>query len=401
MNKERRFELPGYQDLSKDQDDALALPKTGRHLVIGGPGTGKSVVALLRTLRHQKDNDDYYFLVYNHTLHKACSDMVRTKINSTTYLSWFFQLYHSMVGEPVPTLEPEPNKTWRPVDWDSILNQIRANSDLQIDDPPTILIDEGQDMPSKFYASLLNMGFDKFFVVADQNQQINPKENSSRQDIEDNLVIDIGDVIELKYNFRNTYEIALLARHFYTDKASLPPDLPQPTRRSPRTPILFEYDDRPASFRGLMSRILKTVDVRPNRLIGIICHNNKIRERYYRCLLEVASQKSLDNGIPSIETYSYGQDVSLNFDTGGIMVINQKSCKGLEFDYVFLADIDQYTCQADNPDSIDQLRKDFYVMVARAREHLIMLKVKGRHCPAEEHILPKDEAILSRESQNG
>lgn len=401
MNRERIFELPGYQDLSKDQDDALAMSKNGRHLVIGGPGTGKSVVALLRTLRHQKDNDDYWFLVYNHVLHKACRDLVGLEINSTTYLSWFFKLYISMSGERTPTLEPEPNETWRPADWDQILKNIRENNNLQVEAPSTILIDEGQDMPPKFYASLLNMGFDKFFIVADQNQQINPKENSSRQDIEDNLVIDTGDVIDLKHNYRNTYEIALLARQFYTDKASRPPDLPLPTRRNSKTPILFEYDDNPTSFNRLMRRILKTVDVRPNRLIGIICPNNNIRKKYYRNLLKVSEQMTLDNGMPYIETYSHGNEVSLRFDIGGIMVINQKSCKGLEFDFVFLADIDRYPCQADNPDSIDQIRKNFYVMTARAREHLVMLKMKGKPCPVEEFVLPKDETILSRESQNG
>ena len=44
----RTFKLPGVQDLNKDQDSVLMLPKEGMHLVVGGPGTGKSVVALLR-----------------------------------------------------------------------------------------------------------------------------------------------------------------------------------------------------------------------------------------------------------------------------------------------------------------------------------------------------------------
>ena len=42
----RRFELPGIQDLSKEQEAARALPRRGRHLIVGGPGTGKSVLAL-------------------------------------------------------------------------------------------------------------------------------------------------------------------------------------------------------------------------------------------------------------------------------------------------------------------------------------------------------------------
>ena len=62
----RRFELPGIQDLSKEQEAARALPKEGQHLIVGGPGTGKSVLALIRARRHQRDGDDYLFLVFNH-----------------------------------------------------------------------------------------------------------------------------------------------------------------------------------------------------------------------------------------------------------------------------------------------------------------------------------------------
>jgi hypothetical protein len=51
VDRTRRFALPGIQDLNKDQDEALARPLAGQHLIIGGPGTGKSVVALLRAKR--------------------------------------------------------------------------------------------------------------------------------------------------------------------------------------------------------------------------------------------------------------------------------------------------------------------------------------------------------------
>ena len=65
----RRFELPGIQDLSKQQEAALALPKNGQHLIVGGPGTGKTVLALIRVLRHARDGDPHVFLVHHHLLH--------------------------------------------------------------------------------------------------------------------------------------------------------------------------------------------------------------------------------------------------------------------------------------------------------------------------------------------
>ena len=47
----RKFELPGIQDLGKEQEAARALPREGQHLIVGGPGTGKSVLALIRARR--------------------------------------------------------------------------------------------------------------------------------------------------------------------------------------------------------------------------------------------------------------------------------------------------------------------------------------------------------------
>ena len=42
----RKFELPGIQDLSKEQEAARVLPKKGQHLIVGGPGTGEIRVSV-------------------------------------------------------------------------------------------------------------------------------------------------------------------------------------------------------------------------------------------------------------------------------------------------------------------------------------------------------------------
>ena len=71
----RRYELPGIQELSKEQETTRALPSEGQHLIIGGPGTGKSVLALIRTRRHQRERDEYLFLVFNHLLDRASGQL--------------------------------------------------------------------------------------------------------------------------------------------------------------------------------------------------------------------------------------------------------------------------------------------------------------------------------------
>ena len=243
-------------------------------------------------------------------------------------------------------------------------------------------------MPQEFYNTLVNLGFDRFFVVADQNQQIEER-NSSRRAIENCLAIDTDEVIELKQNYRNHYQVAKLARKFYTgDPASPPPELPEPAKG--RVPMLYRYNG--SDFNEVVRHILLMSDRDPRQLIGIITPNNVVRKRYLDALQSL--QVPLDNPRPAIRTYYASMErVGVAFNEGGILVINAQSCKGLEFDVAILADIDENRFQKQNPDAARRL---FYVMVARARDQVFMF-MKRNGCRDIEEILPEDNNVLRRE----
>lgn len=380
----RKFSLPGIQDLSKEQEDARALPKEGQHLIIGGPGTGKSVLALLRARRHHQDKDDYVFLVYNKLLNEASRQLFGMNLCCQQWQSWFMKVFRAATGEAIPRSAPDGN-AWQAIDWSQVSEIIATVPTLKEIPNPFLIIDEGQDMPPDFYQALANLGFENFYVVADQNQQIVPGQNSTRRDIESALGIGTSNVIELQDNYRNTLPVARLAQEFYTgDPASPPPALPN--RPSSLRPILFAY--QAGVFQALIERILKNADTAPDKLIGIITPDNRVRERYFSALKK--AKIHFDNKPPAISTYASGSSADLSFNEGGIMVINAQSCKGLEFDTVFLADINQYFC---NNQNAEQIKRLFYVMVARAKDRIIMLREVGTHCPVDA-ILPKDTEIL-------
>ena len=382
------FNLPGIQDLSKEQEDARALPKQGQHLIIGGPGTGKSVLALLRSRRHQQDKDDYIFLVYNKLLNQASRQLFGMELCSQQWQSWFASIFKAASGEAVPKLPPNGNG-WQEIDWVRTSEIIAALPIIGGEKHLFLIIDEGQDMPPEFYQALFNLGFENVYAVADQNQQIVPGQNSTRQEIQNGLGIAPNDVIELQDNYRNSHPIARLAREFYTgDPASPPPALPN--RPSAIRPILYTYEQ--SDFQNLIERILKNADMAPEKLIGLIAPNNKTRERYFEALMKTKATVKFDNVPPAVQTYLAGSSPDIPFNEGGIMVINAQSCKGLEFDTVFLADINQHFCNTKNQ---DQTKRLFYVMVARAKERVIMLKEAGKHCPVDA-ILPQGTDILER-----
>ena len=382
----RKFELPGIQDLSKEQEGVRALPKEGQHLIVGGPGTGKSVLALIRARRHQREGDDYLFLVFNHLLNRASGQLFGKGIASATWDAWFRSRFLELAGQPVPTLETN-NGSYRPIDWASVDSIVAAMPDNEPRQSPFLVIDEGQDMPREFYNALFGLGFDRFFVVADQNQQIT-EANSSRKDIQDCLDIEIDAVIELKQNYRNQYQVARLARAFYTgDPASPPPELPASSPGA--VPVLYVYGDekRDAVARG----ILRLADRDPTQLIGVITPNNLVRESYLKAMQ--SAEVRLDNAKIPIETYHGDNRTEVAFEEGGILVINAQACKGLEFDTVVLADIDEHWIPRADPDAARRL---FYVMVARARERVFMFMRRDGRRDVED-VLPTDENLLRRE----
>lgn len=397
VNRTRRFELPSIQDLNKDQDAALALSLEGQHLIVGGPGTGKSVVALLRAGRLLKEKGDkcYRFLAYNRLLFQSSLHLFGEKpLTAYTLDGWFRRVWGVQLS--VPTLDPKPGSSFREIDWPAIERLMACNSnyvplsELQCSPLPLLIIDEGQDMPPCFYSALANLGFENFYVVADQSQQIHPDKCSSRQDIENALGINPQETLELRANYRNTRPIAQLAAHFYVgDPASPRPELPN-EEPSAQVPELWRYGNgSELTLEEVATRILQMADRDPRKLIGVIAPNNDVREKFLNALHGVSP--SLDNGIPPIQTYASGMQDSLDFGTGGIMVINAQSCKGLEFEIAILADIDAHQPRSDE----DVLKKRFYVMVSRARDQVIFLRCGESH-PAIEYLLPTDRIVLAR-----
>lgn len=391
VDRTRPFVLPGIQDLNKDQDEALALPLEGQHLIIGGPGTGKSVVALLRARRLAQDDRTYRVLVYNHLLDQSNRHLFGTEktLSAKTWDSWFRDIYRRFL-KAIPTLEPDYPGSYRPIDWETVEHRARLLEVTMDHSSRFLVIDEGQDMPPAFYRSLTNLGFENFYVVADQNQQLQPDKCSSRQDIENVLGINTADTLELKTNYRNTLPIAQLAQHFYPgDIASPKPDLPDP-QSLVTTPELWRYGaNGQPSQNEIVDRILRLSDRSPRKLIGIITPDNSVREIFYNALIK--ANPTLDNDKPPIQTFVSGRKEPLDFRHGGIMVINAQSCKGLEFDIAILAAIDQHKPKQD----IHVLKSRFYVMVARGREQVILLRT-GNICPVVEDLLPTDPAVLVR-----
>lgn len=374
----RKFRLPGEEDLNKDQDRVLALPEDGQYLIVGGPGTGKSVVALLRVLKFQNNRDDkgipdYQFLVYNQVLKMATKVLVDQDLQGTKLLSFIYKLHWYLFKENMPQREQ-----FKP-DYDALIKKIDEIEYKEI--TRHLIIDEGQDMPPKYYEVLQAAGYVNFFIVADQNQQITD-DHSSRQELTDILGLEPKDIIELKVNYRNSHPIAVFSGYFYTDKASPRPDLPD--RPSLETPILHKGK----AIDDITTMILREADRDDRKLIGVVVANDMMRTRYLNSMRDL--DIALDNSRPAISTYSSKDKdkVRIDFSQGGIVVLNDKSIKGLEFDTVYII-LDGF--KVSNNDQAS-MKKRLYVMSSRAIEKLTLISTSENLTILS--LLPTDKKVM-------
>lgn len=393
----RAFRLPGVEELNKDQDRVLRLPEDGQFLIVGGPGTGKSVVALLRAMKFS-NQDNYVFLTYNKVLSDATNQLVQ-ELNSDTLLKFFNKILRENLNTIKLELQQNQDKNKVQLEdcrdalkkhyahnYDKIEQILKDNNFAATTTTKHLIIDEGQDMSIGYYSCLMEFGYENFFIVADQNQQIT-NENSSRQALTNLLDLEVKKVIELTQNYRNSHPIALVAQYFFTDIASPKPELPESSKAALGTPILYQYQD----FQKCVKFILREADRDPSHLIGVVVAKDTILQECKQRLNNMEIE--LDNDKPNIQSYSSkdSQSVDINFGEGGIVVLCDKSIKGLEFDVVFIM-LNGFKIYRNE---LDVMRKRLYVMSSRAIKKLVFLKDESNTelneiLPAE-NILPRQE----------
>lgn len=410
VDRTRRFRMP--EELTKEQDLVNDLPMTGRHLLIGGPGTGKSVVALLRASRLVRSNRKHTFLAYNRLLIHYCGSLSSVPINARTWTAWFMNTWRQQLQQALPLRPAQKEGGWQDIDWSAVSAILTETNSVAPPNSPYLVIDEGQDMPREFYWALSDLGYSNIFVSADFNQVLNPGKNSNRRDLIEALekaprkvvnvdtpkdrLFDPSAVVELSYNHRNPGPIARLAAYICKNLDNPQSSCPvvRDDMRDADLPVLFAYDpkDPARDFNKVCDLILIQADLNPRWLIGILCFTTRIRNDYKTALdarLLVISGR-LDHGDPRIEVLDMGQQREPDFSQGGIVLLTAHSCKGLEFDLVVIADIDSYWTSVAN----HQL---FYVMVSRAQERLILLRnLLAERCPIDA-ILPHDPNLLIRD----
>ncbi|WP_369742813.1 AAA family ATPase [Pseudidiomarina sp. PP-1MA] len=383
---ERIIRLP---ELSDEQFKVLGKPKEGFWLLLGGPGTGKSVLVMQR-LKQLSASGDALFLAYNKVLHSYCQQVMRTsfgdnamKITTSTIFKWLGEFYDEQVkqGRKLPKL-PAAQSDYD-IDYEVMEASVRASDHAKVNKGVYLVVDEGQDMPEGFYNFLVSVGFENIFVAADFNQTITERQ-STREELVDALALSNNDVLTLKENYRNSSEIAKFSQFFYSDKSTPPSN--EPTRVAGFIPTLLKCKYRLHAIK----LILREADNDPRKLIGVIVGDHKDREFYISRLRTLGM--NLENPRPTVATYKNSHDtVEIDFAHGGIVVLCDASVKGLEFDVVYVCLDSIWKIKS----SVDEVafKKSMYVNASRAKEKLFLLKNLQENRELMER-LPNDPELM-------
>lgn len=342
------MKLPTFEDLSYEQDEVYNLPLDGSHVVTGAPGTGKSVMALYRAQALEIDERRPTVIMFSNVLKQYTEDAaseLKLEGQISTFHGWLNNFWREHYRRSTPTL---PSGRFD-INWPEVIAQFAS-------DPPSpgslndLLVDEGQDLSPEFFG-LARWICRNITVFADENQQLTDEqctiENIRR-------AINTRSVHTLSRNYRNTHEIARLANHFYVGAPSGVPELP--TRHGDK-PTLTNYSE----LDGVVDRIAKYARAHTDHTIGVACQFTGQQKR----LLDKLKAKRLS--VP-VSTYISRDKSSktMDFDSPGVKIINYMSIKGLEFDALFVPELESVTKDA----SSAGVRMTFYVVSSRARREL-------------------------------
>lgn len=366
------------QILDEEQNKAKNLRSKGTAIVRGVAGSGKSLILRNRVEKLLEDFDDLLILTYNRFMNgwlKAKLGDNAVNVECKTFHQWAYQKL----------------KYNYDYDLDEVIRLARKCQRKY----QAILIDEAQDFPDQWFQALLEV-LDKeteaLFIVYDNTQSVygQPHRRQSNWTWK-SLGIDVpgGRSQIFEINYRNAPEILELAWNFIepaliaadmkvekrtrdeTGKVIKTPSIGsiiEPKKKLSRSsqipPLLLEnyYEEIP---NQIAIQVREALNSHADSSIGILLHP-KAKDLKQEISKELNSLE-IAHHAPINSRERDGNVVNRPY----IVVDSWNALKGVEFDAVIIAGIDNLGDNSDNSDF--EAKAGLYTAMTRARDHLVML----------------------------
>ena len=361
------MKLPTYQDLSKEQDAINNLPLEGTYLVTGPPGTGKTVMALYRAQMISERGERVKLLnawEASLAIHPRGRRGARDRRRGDDVPQLDAWLVAGKLEEATASLRLTCTIGPQSSPWRLRNRQLRGPC-------PTYWWTKARIWPTCSTCSPARS--QRPTVFADENQRITDHQ-STLDEIRARIRPDSE--MRLSRNYRNTREIAVVASGAFSPRYG--DRRPAASRIPPRPKACFARP--PENGYESVKQITDYATTFRHQQIGVLVPNLNVMTKY---LNRLAS--GLPDRIP-LQHYKSDGSMEVDFTAPGVTVINWASAKGLEFDVVFVPELQVVGRDLQDPTFLMLL----YVLCSRARDRLFF-SYSGEGRPQIVDLFPLDE----------
>lgn len=310
-------------------------------IVTGCAGSGKSVLALLKAQRIQKERGDNYKII---VFTKALCQYMNSGREELGLHNQFY--YHWL--------------------WKNKLNC--ESSDY-------IIVDEIQDFTEEEIREFINATNKHFFFFGDSAQSIYAQNKDTM------LVDEIGYLLpkgekpkefSLFYNYRLPIAIARFVQYIGIGLPEF--DETVYKNREETLPYILEYND----FKKQMVAIRDIIKRKDLSDVAILLPKNEMVKNVYDALRSLGM--NIEGRYNDRENFHNNKD-TLNFSSSNPKVMTYHSAKGLQFETIFLPCVEAFNDEGDS-------RKALYVAMTRTYKELYIMY--SNYLPALLTEIPKE-----------
>ena len=363
------------RQLSSEQRTVMDQPFDRNVVVEGGPGTGKTTLAVQRAEMLVTEGYSTLVLVYSRPLMRFIQNSqpktnwetvefytlnadgtkdyheFNSEYTVSTYLSWLNSLYWQRFGRGYPVLDNSDP------DWETIEKELTTLGRIY----DQIIVDEGQDFPVPLLRSLKSLA-STVMVFMDPQQAIEKTKTAASVAA---YILDAS-TYHLGRNFRSTKEISEFSNLFRVKQ-----DAEADWDSSGQLPAVITC----SSYEDQVNKMLEIIRAFNYRSVGIILDTRPAKKLY-----EIM-KKRLD-GKAHVQLYEPHTYRDFDFDRNEVKIITYGTAKGLEFDVVILPQITRVSATGDFLSDITRI----HIAASRAKKALFLFRVVGENTDSTKWI---------------